>query len=193
MPLPLSLASFRRAKSRSISPLFSYPYKLPISQLPRFDMLAKYLGGIPPATANRRPPVLDNQIVTQSSPARLTEGHAAAHWRAVSSYLPKITLTPPPPPCKLMMLDEVTGGVCRASKLMCAGPEAKAMIRRRLDCRKDSSRTDRQRGTSYLSAAGQYLAVKSQVACARVWRYGSGHKYSPLTLETGGGILGTGS
>ena len=160
-------------------------------------MLAKYPGGIPPSTANR-PIATEKSMVRCSgadapnSPLALTRRRDLKHATAVYfSTLATFELTPPPPACKLLKLDEVTGGVCRASNSVCAGPEAKAMIRR-LDCRSHSGRTE-QRGTSYLSAAVQHLAVKSQVACAHVWRYGSGHQQSPLTLETGGGILGTGS
>lgn len=162
-------------------------------------MLAKYPGGIPPSTANRpianeKPMVRCCRADAANSPRGLAGlrdliNAAAIYFCTLATF----ELTPPSPPCKLLMLDEVTGGVCRASNSVCAGPGAKAMTRRRLDCRKGSSRTDKQRGTSYLSAAVQYLAVKSQVACVHVWRYGSGHQQSPLTLTTGGGILGTGS
>ena len=194
-----SLASLRRAKSRSISPVVSYPYKPPISQVPPFDMLAKYPGGIPRSTANRlianeKSMVRCSRTDAANSPQGLTERRDLTHPAA--AYFSDFTtfeLTPPPPACKLLMLDEVTGGVCRASKSMCVGPNPKALIRWRLDRRIDSRRMDKQRGTSYLSAAVQYLAVKSQVACVHVWRYGSGHQQSPLTLTTGGGILGTGS
>ena len=161
-------------------------------------MLAKYPGGIPPSTANRpianeKPMVWCPWADAPNSPLALTGRRDLKHATALYfSNLTTFTLTPPPPPCKLMMLDEVTVGVCRASNFVCAAPSPKARFRRRLDCRIDSSRMDKQRGTSYLSAAVQHLAVKSQVACARVWRYGSGH-VKPLTFKTGGGILGTGS
>ena len=153
-----------------------YPQRLLIDP----SLMKNRWSGAPGPTPRIRPPALTG---------RRDLKHATAVY---FSNLTTFTLTPSPPACKLMKLDEVTGGVCRASKSMCAGPSPKALIRRRLDCRNHSSRMDKQRGTSYLSAAVQYLAVKSQVACARVWRYGSGH-IKPLTFKTGGGILGTGS